>query len=58
MTREEEEAIEILRDWDGYFIGHSSDDVNKALEIAIDSIKEVSRMRKELEKMLDKLKDM
>ena len=32
MTREErEEAIEVLKDWDGYFIGHSSDDVNEAL---------------------------
>lgn len=36
MTREE--AIEVLKDWDGYFIGHSSDDVNEALEIAIEAI--------------------
>ena len=33
-----EEAIEILRDWDGYFIGHSSDDVNEALDRAIEAL--------------------
>ena len=47
MTRKE--AIQVLRDWDGYFIGHGSDDVNKALNMAI----------KELEKELifDKIRD-
>lgn len=33
------EAIEILKAYDGYFIGHSSDDVNEALELAINSLK-------------------
>lgn len=37
MTREE--AIQILKDWDGYFIGHGSDDVNEALNIAVEAIK-------------------
>ncbi len=36
MTRKE--AIEILKDWDGYFIGHNSDDVNEALDMAIASL--------------------
>ena len=36
MTREE--AIEVLKDWDGYFIGHSSDDVNEALDMAIQAL--------------------
>lgn len=38
MTREE--AIDILKDWDGYFIGHSSDDVNDALDTAIKTLKQ------------------
>lgn len=38
MTREE--AIQILRDWDGYFIGHSSDDVNEALNIAVNALEQ------------------
>lgn len=33
-----EEAIEVLKDWDGYFIGHSSDDVNEALDMAIKAL--------------------
>lgn len=37
MTRE---AIQVLRDWDGYFIGHSSDDVNEALNIAIKALEQ------------------
>lgn len=37
MTREE--AIQVLKDWDGYFIGHSSDDVNEALNMAIEELK-------------------
>lgn len=36
----DKEAIQILRDWDGYFIGHSSDDVNEALRIAIEAIEQ------------------
>ena len=46
MTRKE--AIQVLKDWDGYFIGHGSDDVNEALNMAI----------KELEKesILDKIR--
>ena len=38
MTREE--AIQVLRDWDGYFIGHSSDDVNGALNMAIQALEQ------------------
>ena len=38
MTREE--AIDILKDWDGYFIGHSSDDVNEALNMAIKALEQ------------------
>lgn len=33
-----EDAIEVLKDWDGYFIGHSSDEVNKALDLAIKAL--------------------
>jgi len=36
MTKEE--AIQVLRDWDGYFIGHGSDDVNEALNMAIEAL--------------------
>ena len=36
MTREE--AVNILKDWDGYFIGHSSDDVYNALDMAIKAL--------------------
>lgn len=39
MTREE--AIQVLKDWDGYFIGHSSDDVNEALNMAIKKLDHV-----------------
>lgn len=46
MTREE--AIQVLRDWDGYFMGHSSDDVNKALNLAIKALEQDS--------ILDKIK--
>ena len=38
MTREE--AIEVLKDWDGCFIGHSSDDVNEALDMAIKALEQ------------------
>ena len=38
MTRKE--AIQVLRDWDGYFIGHSSDDVNGALNMAIKALEQ------------------
>lgn len=41
MTREE--AIDILKDWDGYFIGHSSDDVNEALDMAIKALEQEPR---------------
>ena len=44
-----EEAIEILKDWDGYFIGHSSDDVYEALEMAINAL--------EQEPILDKIRE-
>jgi len=33
-----QEAIEVLKDWDGYFIGHSSDDVCEALDMAIKAL--------------------
>lgn len=33
-----DDAIEVLKDWDGYFIGHSSDDVVKALNLAIKAL--------------------
>ena len=36
MTREE--VIQVLKGWDGYFIGHSSDDVNEALDMAIQAL--------------------
>ena len=35
-----EEAIQVLKDWDGYFIGHSSDDVNEALNMAIKALEQ------------------
>ena len=38
MSREE--AIDILKDWDGYFIGHSSDDVYDALDMAIKALEQ------------------
>lgn len=38
MTREE--AIQVFRDWDGCFIGHSSDDVNEALNMAIKALEQ------------------
>lgn len=38
MTREE--AIQVLRDWDGCFIGHRSDDVNEALNMAIKALEQ------------------
>lgn len=40
MTREE--TIQLLRNWDGYFIGHGSDDVNEALDIAIKALEQKS----------------
>ena len=41
MTREK--AIEVLESWDGYFIGYGSDDVNEALNIAIEELKKEPR---------------
>lgn len=38
-----EEAIEVLKHWDGYFVGHSSDDVNKALMMAIQALEQQPR---------------
>ena len=35
-----EEAIQVLRDWDGIFIGHGSDDVNEALNMAIEALEQ------------------
>lgn len=35
-----EEAKQVLRDWDGYFVGHGSDAVNEALEMAIKALEE------------------
>ena len=35
----EEQAIKVLSDYDGYFIGHSSDEVNEALDMAISALK-------------------
>ena len=37
MTKEE--AIKVFNDYDGYFIGHSSDEVNEALDMAISALK-------------------
>ena len=46
MTREE--RIQILRDWDGYFMGHSSDDVNEALNAAIQAIEQEPTTKNDL----------
>ena len=40
-----EEATEILKEWDGYFVGYSSDDVTKALDIAIKALEQDSEKR-------------
>ena len=60
MTRKE--AIEILKDYDGYFIGHSSDEVNAALELAINSLEVDETYQLEYEHIpfitLDELKEM
>ena len=44
MTREE--AIDVLKNWDGYFIGHSSDEVTEALDRAIKALKAMSQIYK------------
>ena len=46
MTREE--AIEIFKDWDGYFIGHSSDDVYEALDMAIKALEQEPTTKNDL----------
>ena len=45
-----DEAIQVLKDWDGYFIGHGSDDVNKALNMAIKALEREHKIRAEIEK--------
>lgn len=40
MGMSREEAIQVLRDWDGCFIGHRSDDVNEALNTAIKALEQ------------------
>ena len=56
MTKEQ--AIKVLSDYDGYFIGHSSDEVNEALEMAISALKEPTWQEK-LEKtyLLESIKE-
>lgn len=36
-----EEAIRIIKSYDGYFMGHSTDEVNEALEMAIEALESV-----------------
>ena len=43
MTKEE--AIKVLTDYDGYFIGHSSDEVNEALDMAISALKDIEKIQ-------------
>ena len=55
MTREE--AVQVLRDWDGYFIGHSSDDVNGALNMAIKALSSSEKPNKWIDaEVLDKIR--
>ena len=45
LTNEKnEKAREILKHWDGYFVGYSSDDVNEALDMAIKALEQVSHL--------------
>ena len=42
MTKDE--VIQIFNDWDGIFIGHGSDDVNEALDMAIEALEREKRI--------------
>lgn len=42
-----EEAIKIFNDWDGYFVGHGSDDVTEALTMAINALQAEQNAYKE-----------